>query len=665
MPPGQPHRSRRPAPVRRPAPARQQAPRPRPTNLTRPPRKAPGPRKIVTRKGSNQHVRVVVVRFVLVAALVAAGLKLIQVQGFEAEALAAAAERQRTEKINIPAVRGSILDRNGVELAFSVESRKLAYQPNAMRKQYDEFNKEIAESEGESDAKPIDFDQRTQEIAALLREKLGDRVSESALVETMRQDKNYVYLVDDVEPAVARAITERFPEIIAEYRAQREYPAGSLASNIIGVANWRSDDPEPDNHNLHGLQGLEILRDTQLAGKPGQQIVATQEGSNIVIPGTERDLEPATDGSNVELTIDADLQYFLQEQLAGYMTASGAKGGSAVIMDAKTGEVYALANDKTFNPNDDNWTPEQMGNPAVSNPYEPGSVNKLVTALCAIEDGITEPDDVHTVKDSIRIADRTIGDAWDHGTLRLTTTGIFAKSSNVGTLQLAQECGPDRFAQLLADLGLGKRTGVGLPGESPGQVPPRGQWSGSTFGNLPIGQGLSMTVLQMAGMYQTIANDGVRVPPRIVAATVNPDGTRVPEPRPKGERVVSEETATTVRNMFRAVVQEGRGQNNGTGHAAALTGYQISGKTGTAQQIDPSTGAYSRSKYWITFAGILPADDPRFVVGIMLDEPNYSGGPPEGRSAAPLFHDIASYLAQRYSIPLSKEPSPVVPLIAP
>jgi cell division protein FtsI (penicillin-binding protein 3) len=650
-------------PARRPAPVRQPAPRARPTNLNRPRRASTGPRKIVTRRTSNQHVRVVVVRFVLVAALVAAGLKLIQVQGFEAEALAAAAERQRTTKINIWPVRGSILDRNGKELAFSVESRKLAFQPNAMRKQYAEYNKEIAE--GDSDAEPIDFDKRTQEIAALLREKLGDRVSESALLETLRGDKNYVYLVDDVEPAIAREIRDRFPEIIDEYRAQREYPGGTLASNIIGVANWRSEDPDTNNHNLHGLQGLEILRDTQLAGTPGQQTVATQEGSKVVIPGTERDLVPATDGSNVVLTIDADLQYVLQESLAGYMTRSGAKGGSAVIMDAKTGEVYALANDKSFNPNDDNWTPEQMGNAAVSNPYEPGSVNKLVTALCAIEDGITEPDDVHTVKDSIKIADRTIGDAWDHGTLRLTTTGIFAKSSNVGTLQLAQECGPDRFAQLLGDLGLGKRTGVGLPGETPGQVLPRGQWSGSTFGNLPIGQGLSMTVLQMAGMYQTIANDGVRVPPRIVSATVDPDGTRVPEPRPKGERVVSEETAKTVRDMFRAVVQEGEGQNNGTGHAAALTGYQISGKTGTAQKIDPATGGYSKSKYWITFAGILPADDPRFVVGIMLDEPNYSGGPPEGRSAAPLFHDIASYLAQRYNIPLSKEASPVVPLIAP
>jgi cell division protein FtsI (penicillin-binding protein 3) len=335
-----------------------------------------------------------------------------------------------------------------------------------------------------------------------------------------------------------------------------------------------------------------------------------------------------------------------------------------VIMDARTGEVYALANDKSFDPTDPNgFDIKAMSNPAVSDPYEPGSVNKIVTALSAIEYGITTPEAHHSVPDSIRFADRVVHDAWDHGTLNLTTTGIFAKSSNVGTLQLAQKVGADRYSDMLGRLGLGQRTGVGLPGETPGLVPPLGQWSGSTFGNLPIGQGLSMTVLQMAAMYQTVANDGVRVPPRIIRAKINPDGTRIEEPRPEGVRVVSSETATTVRNMFRAVTQKSPGGNNGTAPQAALEGYQISGKTGTAQQVDKITGRYSDSTYWITFAGILPADNPRFVVGIMLDAPNY--GAPNGTSAAPLFHDIASFLAQTYNLPMSKEPSPVVPLIVP
>jgi len=615
-----------------------------------PKRAANGPRRLVRKPTGNHHIRVVSVRFLLIAALVAAGVKLIQVQGFEAEALAAKAEQQRSTEIDIPAIRGSIVDRNGVELAFSVDSRMLAYQPQAMRKAY-------PDKKG--------FEDRTAEIALALRTELGNRVSESDLLARLRRDVSFVYLVDKVEPAFAREIQDRFPEIISEYRAVREYPGRSLASNIVGVANWRMDDPNVKKHNLHGLSGLETLRDHELSGKPGRQVVDTEEGSqSVVIPGTERDLQPATDGSDIQLTIDADLQYHLQQSLANYVAKGQAKGGSAVIMDARTGEIYALANDKSFDPTAaDGLDTASMGNAAVSTPYEPGSVNKIVTALCAIQEGIAKPGDVHMVADSINVADRTVHDAWGHATLPFTTTGIFAKSSNVGTLMLAEECGPDRFSDLLHKLGLGQRTGVGLPGESPGRVPPRGQWSGSTFGNLPIGQGLSMTVLQMAAMYQTIANDGVRVPPRIVSARIAPDGTKVAEPRPKGVRVVGAKTARTVRDMLRAVTQDGEGLNDGTGPAAALTGYQVAGKTGTGQQIEPATGSYSNSKYWITFAGILPADAPRFVVGIMLDRPNYSGGPPEGRSAAPLFHDVASFLAQRYNIPLSKKPSPIVPLI--
>ncbi len=627
-----------------------------------------GPRRLARKKRptTNHHIRVVAVRFLLIAALVAAGLKLIQVQGFEAEALAAKAERQRTTEIELPAKRGSIVDRNGVQLAFSVESRALAYRPRAARKEIEIFNKNIKDGKAAEGTVPLNFDTETERIAKGIAARLGGAVSERDLLGKLRADRSFTYLATNVEPAVARELQEEFPGIITEYRAVREYPGKANGANIIGLANWRTDDPDVTKHDLHGLSGLEGARDNQLAGKPGRQVAATEEGNDaVVIPNTVRDVQPATDGSDIVLTIDSDLQFFLQQALAGYVQKAQAQGGSAVVLDARTGEVYALANDRTFDPTQPVTDLKAMANPAVSNPYEPGSVNKVVTALCAVDQNVTSPLDVHQVPGRIRVADRTIRDAWSHGTLPMTTTGIFAKSSNVGTLMLAQECGQDEFSALLGKLGLGKRTGVGLPGETPGQVPPRGQWSGSTFGNLPIGQGLSMTVLQMAGMYQTVANDGKRVPPRIVAARVTPDGERIPEPKPEPVRVVDAKTARTVRDMFRAVVQDERTPNNGTGPAAALTGYQVSGKTGTAQQIDKTTGSYSDELYWVTFAGILPADSPRFVVGIMIDRPKYVGGPPEGKTAAPLFHDVASYLTQKYNIPLSKEPSPVVPLIEP
>lgn len=230
---------------------------------------------------------------------------------------------------------------------------------------------------------------------------------------------------------------------------------------------------------------------------------------------------------------------------------------------------------------------------------------------------------------------------------------------------LAQRIGPQRYYEMLGKFGLGQRTNVGLPGESAGVVPPIDQWSGSTFSNLPIGQGLSMTLLQMTGMYQTIANDGVRIPPRIVKATVAPDGTRTEEAQPSGIQVISPETARTVRDMFRAVVQrDPMGYQQGTGPAAAVEGYQIAGKTGTAQQINPACGCYYSDVYWITFAGTAPADDPRYVIGIMMDAPQRNADGTPGHSAAPLFHNIAGWLLQRENVPLSPDPGPPLTLQA-
>ena len=591
---------------------------------------------------------------VLVLVLFVASVKLIYVQAFQAEALSARAERQRATVIEIPAQRGAILDRNGTELAFSVKTYTLQVNLRQMRKTWAEVAGRTKNEQTYAD--------RVDEIAEYMAAMLPGKTTKQELLKRFHKDAPFTFLVDNVEPSVAEQITSRYPEIAAEERALREYPGGELASNVVGYANWRMDDPDVSKHNLHGLIGLESARDNDLAGKPGRRLVDTGEGDNVVIPGTERDIQPAVPGSDLELTLDSDLQYDLQRRLRDYVEQSRAKGGSAVIMDARTGEVYALANDKTFDP--DNLsaaTEEELNNRAVTTPFEPGSVNKVVTAAAAIEYGITTPKSVHQVPGQIQVADRVVRDAWPHPTQGFTTTGIFAKSSNVGTLMLARQVGEERWLEIARRFGLGKRTGIGLPGESPGRVPPRSQWSGSTFGNLPIGQGLSVTVVQMAGMYQAIANGGVRVEPRIVRATIRPDGTRVPEPPPGKVRVVSKRTADTVLRMLRATTQKGEGQNTGTAPQAALAGYQISGKTGTGQQVDPATGAYSQTKYNITFAGIVPADEPRFVVGIMLDAPDTTL--PQGASAAPLFHDIASYLTQRYQIPLSEREAPVVPLV--
>ena len=575
----------------------------------------------------------------LVLALVAAGLKLAAVQGLQAAELSAQAVNQRTTVQTLPAQRGTITDRNGTPLAFSVEAKALYAQPQRI----------ITEQR----SMRADPDLHKQAMAHRVAQVLGPAVSEQELLSQLRSDRTTVLLAPLVTPAQARAIQQDFPEINAEHREIRQYPGGELASNVLGVANWRADE-----RKVRGLVGLENYADTVLAGRDGRRVVDTAEGSDAVIPGSERAERPPIPGTGLELTLDSDLQFTVAQMLRDYARKHRAKGASAVVLDAHTGEVYAMANDVTFDPNNlAAATPESLGNPAVSAPFEPGSVNKVVTAAAGIESGVVTPDTVLPVPGELRVADRTVRDAWSHGTVNLTFTGVLALSSNIGTLLTAQRVGADRFVDMLNRMGLGQRTNVGLPGESAGRVPPHDQWSGSTFANLPIGQGLSMTVLQMAGMYQAIANDGLRIPPRIVSAEIAPDGTQTAIPQPAGVRVVSPQTARTVRDMLRAVVQNERGQR-GTGVEAALDGYQISAKTGTAQKVNPGCGCYSNSNYWITFAGILPADAPRFVVGIMLDDPAVG-------SAAPLFHQIASYLAGRYQIPLSPGPSPLATLTAP
>jgi cell division protein FtsI (penicillin-binding protein 3) len=490
-------------------------------------------------------------------------------------------------------------------------------------------------------------------MAAAVAQATGQ--DQAALLALLTSDKGYVVLTKLVDPDIARDVRNRFPEIAEERREDRQYPAGTLAANVIGTATW-----DADERKLVGRVGLESSQNNTLAGSEGLRVVDTAENSNAVIPGSTRFERPATQGSNVALTLDSDLQYTVQRALADYVARTGARStSSAVVLDAQSSEVLALANGLTFDPrNLGAATPAQLGNPAVQTPFEPGSVNKIVTMAAALEYGVATPDEVLNVPGSIRIADRTVSDAWDHGLDHYTLTGVLAKSSNVGTIMTAQRVGEERFAEMLVRFGLGAKTGVGLPGESAGSVPARESWSGSTFGNLPIGQGLSMTVLQMAGMYQAVANNGLRVPPRIIGSVTGPDGVRVTPPTPPGVQVMSPEVAAKLRTMLTAVTQDARGQR-GTGPQAAVPGYVVAGKTGTAQQVDPTCGCYSRNTYWITFSGMLPAQDPRYVVAIMLDAP---GG---GASAAPLFHDIATYLAQRDRLPVSVDPPPVQTLQLP
>ena len=585
---------------------------------------------------------------VIFLALIVAAAQLFNLQVPQAAGLRAQAAGQLKVTDVDRAVRGSVTDRNSSKLAFTTEARALTFQPTKIRKQ-------LAEAKQKSPKAP-DPDQRLMEIAKDISGKLNNSPDYAGVLKKLRSNETFVYLARAVDPGIAAAISKKFPEVGAERQDIRQYPGGSLAANVVGGIDWDG----------HGLMGLEESMDSVLAGTDGS--VTYDRGSDgVVIPGSYRNRHDAVNGATVELTLDSDIQFYAQQQVQLARDASGARNVSAVVLDAKTGQVLAMANDDTFDPSQDigRQADKQIGNLPVTSPFEPGSVNKIVTAASVIEFGLSNPDEVLSVPGSIDMGGVNIRDAWGHGVMPYTTTGVFGKSSNVGTLMLAQRIGPERYYEMLGKFGLGQRTGVGLPGESAGIVPSIDQWSGSTFSNLPIGQGLSMTLLQMTGMYQAIANDGLRIPPRIVKATIAADGTRTEESEPNGIRVVSSETARTVRNMLRAVVQrDPMGTQQGTAPAAAVDGYQVAGKTGTAQQINPGCGCYYDDVYWITFAGMAPVEDPRYVIGIMMDAPMRNADGTPGHSAAPLFHNLAGWLLQRENVPLSPDPGPPLTLEA-
>ncbi|SIS20598.1 peptidoglycan D,D-transpeptidase FtsI family protein [Williamsia sterculiae] len=581
---------------------------------------------------------------VILIAVVVVAVKMLVLQTIQAPGLAEQASEQRTVTEAMPALRGSILDRDGKPLAYTDDARALTFQPVKERAVIDDAHRKNPQLP--------DTDTRIAQIAQGVHDRLGGSVSAQDVESKLRSNDTFVYLARAISPATADQITQDFPEVGAERQQVRVYPGGQLAANLVGDVDFDGN----------GLIGLESSMDSVLAGTGGSQTY--DRGSDgAVIPGSTRNVHPAVNGANVELTIDADTQYFVQNEVQKAKEMSRAKNASAVVLDAKTGEVLAMANDNTFDPSQplDQQGKAELGDLPVTSPFEPGSVNKIITASAAIQYGLTNPDEVLQVPGSITMAGATVHDAWEHGTAPYTTTGVFGKSSNVGTLMLAQRVGEDRYAQMLQKFGLGVRTGVGLPAESGGSVPARSQWSGGTFANLPIGQGLSMSLLQMTGMYQAIANDGMRVPPRVIRS-VSDTGERE---QPAGVQVVSPQTARTVRDMFRAVIQnDPTGEQQGTGAKGAVPGYQISGKTGTAQQVDPACGCYSESSYNITFAGIAPADNPRYVVGIMLDAPTRSTDGSGGQSAAPLFSTIAGWMLQRNHVPLSAKQAPKLVLQA-
>ncbi|MCU1656108.1 MAG: ftsI, partial [Pseudonocardiales bacterium] len=553
--------------------------------------------------------------------LLVIGGRLVQLQGLDHHNYADAAHAQRVDQITLHALRGTIVDRNGTVLAYTSSAQDITVDP-----------------------KQVPADQR-EAYATKLAPLLG--MPASQVISILAKPGQYAVLSRALSPVQAQKIEAlALTGIYTQATTQRQYPGRTTAANIIGTVH--SDGS--------GAAGIESQYNSYLAGKDGSLTYSVDNLGNVN-PSSRSVRDAPKNGGTIQLTIDQNLQYIAQQYLNQAVPESGARGAQMAVLDTHTGQVLALASSGTFDASDPNTiNPNVPINPPVMSAFEPGSVQKAITFAAAVQQGTITPKSVISVPTSIDMGGVTVSDAWWHPTERFTATGVLAESSNVGTLEIAQKVGPTVWNGYEQKFGVGQATGIELPGESSGYLPPISQWTASTFANLPFGQGESMTVLQLASIYQAIANDGVRIPPRIVQSVTAANGTVSKTQQPAGIPVVDAKTAATVRTMLESVTMPG-----GTGVKAAIPGFRVAGKTGTAQQPDPAHGgAYSSWMNWDTFAGMVPADNPQFVVAIMVDNPAH--GVEGGDVAAPLFKKITSYELQHAHIPPTGSLSRHVPL---
>ena len=553
------------------------------------------------------------ITLILVAVLALSG-RLVWVQGLDASARAEEAVAQRTVTRTIPALRGEITDRNGTVLASSVQR----YDLWVNQLQVDEYrqNSKTAEVKG--------IDAAAKDLAPVLG------WTEAKTKEALTGDAGFSYLKKNVEPAVRDAVIALgIPGIGAYAVADRIYPAGSVGGNILGFVG--SDGT--------ALAGTELSFDDELRGTDGETTYE-RGAQGQIIPTGKQTTTPAVNGSDVVLTIDRDLQWKSQQIVASTVEKWGATGGSAVVYNARTGEVLSLAEYPSYDPNDPGAVDEEdRGNRSVSNVFEPGSTGKLFTLAAAIEEGTTTPESEYEIPYEMYFDGERIKDSRYHPDQQLTTAGILKNSSNVGTVQISETLTPQVRHDYLKAFGLGERTGVELPGESAGIVHPADQWTGRTRYTTSFGQGYSVNALQMVSAVGTFANDGVRVQPSLVKGIRQEDGSVRPLGEPERTRVVSSETAETMRQLMDNNIDDGE-------NVASVSGYAVAGKSGTAQVPD---GTYTAS-----FIGFAPADDPEIVVGVFLFglDTFISGG----RSAAPAFSELTTFTLQNQGIAPTGKP---------
>ena len=542
----------------------------------------------------------------------AVGARLVSLQVLAPEDYVARGEAQRLRTVTLPAERGAIFDRNGMELALSVRQQTVWADPRL-----------VTDPAGHAAA-----------LAPLLA------VDAAVLEERLATKGAFVYLARKVgDDVAARVDALALDGVSLLDESKRFAPAGELATSLLGTV---------DLDNI-GTSGLERQFEDVLVGEPGSlSIERGPDGSTIA--GGRHKLEPPDRGDDLVLTLDRALQFEVERALGAQISATGALGGTAVVMDPRNGQILAMANLRSDG--EGGAAKPSKDNMAVTSVFEPGSVNKVITLAAALEEGEFTTEDVLTVPDNLQVSVHRYSDSSRHPTEQWTLSDILTQSSNVGTIKIAQELGPERIDEYLTRFGLGEPTGLGFPDESRGIMLELDEWSGTSIGSIPIGSGVAVNAVQMLDAFNVVANGGELVQPSIVKATIGPDGTERPVAPSPARRVVSEETAAAMRAMLANVV------TSGTGTEAAIDGYTVAGKTGTAKKPDLERGGYEAGAYMASFAGFVPAEDPRLSAIVVLDEPRpvFYGG----LTAAPVFADITRYALRQLRIPPAQTELPDV-----
>jgi len=539
-------------------------------------------------------------------------VRLAFLQVADARAYESLAFHQRVRSVELPPRRGAILDRDGERLALSLSAKDIYADPR--------------------------YVVNPARTAARIAPILGVRARR--LEAELTKDTTFVYLGRQVDSEVAgRVAALALPGIGFLDDAKRYYPSGPIAPQVLGFVGTDGT----------GLAGLELAYQRELGGRSGRRTVEIDPSGHLIPQGVNRD-RPPVPGSDLITTIDRDIQYRVQQELKRAVVENQAKGGTVIVMDPRTGDILSMATYPWFDPADQRtWKESRIRNSAIVDIYEPGSVNKVITASAALDTHAWSMDKRIVVPDHWQVSDHVFHDAEVHPPQVMTIGDIIAHSSNVGTIRVAAQLGSERMAQFLAKFGLGQYTGIRFPGESRGIVPPLYQWSGSSMGTIPVGQGLAVTPLQMASVLAAVANGGVWVQPRLVRGEVGPDGVLHRAPTSVRHRVISATTAREIGRILAYAVDAGTGVN------AQIPGYWVGGKTGTAL-VPRTDGRGYTNKYDASFIGFAPVSRPQLVVACILDEPVTEYG---SVAAAPLFQKVARYALARLRIaPAARPPLP-------